>query len=275
MTDYPDWQTPQSHADKIAATGVPLLALATLLLQQSFNPAAGLTQSSAALAVPQIGYDITVTGSFGVAPSSPFIRVQLEWTDAGTSTRIATDTFIVPAATNPGVFTVHGRGPSKGDTVTVHVTNLDVSQTVLATVLLLSTSRIPVTDTWHWDNGLNVGSVVQGWTLPTLPADESVLGMADAVTIGAGANTAWLIGMHDGLMGVGIQVTSGALSSVVAQLAAEPASEYVPDNPLYSQVGPPSWFQVAGVRGPMRFQLHNNATSSITLTWGIVRIPPP
>lgn len=275
MTDYPDWQQPSANASSIAVTGVPLLALATLTLQQSFNPAAGATQSSAAIAMTQIAYDITVQSSFSVAPATPFIRIQLEWLDAGTSVRVATDTWIVPACTTPGSFTAHGRGQAKGDQCVVHVTNLDGLQTATVTVLMMSTSRMPPGDSWRWDNGLNAGLTVAGWTLPVLPPDESVLGMADGVTIAAAGTAAWLIGAHDGLMSVAIQVTSGALSSLVAQLAAEPSSAYVPNNPLYSSASPPASFLAGGVRAPMRFQLHNNATTSVTVTWGITRVPPP
>lgn len=272
-TGYPDWQVPKANATQIAATGVPLLAASALLLQQTFNPAAGATQSSLGSTFSQIGYDFTVQSSFSVAPTTPFIRVQLEWLDSGTSVRVATDTFVVPASTTPGAFTVHGSGQAKGDQCTVHVTNLDGLQVATVTVLLTESSRVPASDTWRWDNQANAGLTVTGWTLPVLPPDESVLGMQSGAVIAGGANGSWLCGMHDGLCWFSAQVQAGALANLVFQFAAVPSSAYTANNPLYNVTGAPSAFQFAGVRSPLRLIIHNNGTSSATVTWGLVRVP--
>lgn len=274
MTDYPDWTVPQASANAISVTGVPLLSMATLAYQGTLNPAALATLSSGSQSMTQVGYEILVQSSYGVAPTVPFIEVQLEWFMVGVTNRVATDTFIVPASTTPGAFTVRGTGPSKGDLVNVHVTNLDPAQTATVSIALLQVSRTYVTDSWRWDNAANAGLTVTGWTLPSLPPDESVLGMAASSVIGAGGNGTWLCGMHQGLVNASIEMNVGALTALVAQVAAEPGSAYVANNPLYSLATPPNVFQYAAPRAPVRFQLHNNSGAAVTVTWSLVRAAP-
>lgn len=270
--DYADWTVPQANASAVAATGVPLLTAATGILQQSFNPAAGATQSSGIITVRQTGFEVIVTSSFSVAPTTPFVVVQLEWFSSGYSARVATDTYVCAASTTPGAFTTYITGATKGDQVNVHVTNLDGLQVNLTTVAVLENSRLYDKNRVWWDNGLNAGKTVTGWTLPTLPADETVLGMAAAASVPAAGNIAWLCGPHEGLIDIALDFGGGPSTSITAQVASEPGSFYVANNPVYSVATPPLAFQIAGTRSPLRFQLHNSSAGAIAVNWSMIRV---
>lgn len=271
MTDYPDWQTPQAHATAIGATGVPLLVLPTLELQQTFNPNAGATQSSASVPVTQIGYEIIVQSSFSVAPTSPFIRVTIAWNDGVPLDPVATDTFIVPASTTPGAFRVQGNGPTKGAAAVISVTNLDSLQVATVQVMFLQHSRVLSADEWTFDNPADAALTVSGFTLPKLPDDESCLGILDNVTIAASSSSAWLFGISPGIAVVGYEMSVGAASSLSIRVRPKPDSEYSGHNVLYSAVSAPPSFQIAGARAPLGLVLANSATTAITLSLGMFR----
>lgn len=271
MTDYADWQTPNAHATQIAATGVPLLTLPTLLLQQTFDPAAGVTQSSASLAITQPGYEIIVQSSFSVAPTSPFIRVTIGWNDGTSLDPVNADTFIAPASTTPGAFRVQGNGPTKGNAAVISVTNLDGLQVATVQVMFLQHSRILASDDWTYDNAANAGLTVTGFTLPKMPADQSCLGVLDNVTIAAAGSSAWLFGICAGLATVSYEIGSGAASTLSLRIRPKPDTEYSGHNILYSAVSAPPNFQIAGARAPLGVILANSATTSLTMSLAIFK----
>ncbi len=273
MSDFADWQVPQAHADTIAATGVPLLAQpATVFANTAISLAAGTSQTFGSFVVNQTAYEIWVAVNFPAGATVPFVELALLWGEPANAVTIAADTYILPGATSTPGFVVRGRGPAKGSNVIVSLINLDAGQTATVQVRLIQHSRPVMRDLWKWNNQADKALTVPTWTLPALTDDETVLGMGSATSIAAAGNAAFLCGMHDGPIQVGLEVNSGAASNLIVQVAAEPGGSYVSNNPLYSVTNGAPSFQIAGTRSPLRFQLHNNGTTVMTVTWSMLRV---
>lgn len=199
LTDYPDYSGHVAHADQIAATGVPLLTKSTLLYRQAIvNLGAGQSASTGVLPVSQIGYEVLVSAQTGAASANPFARVALQWTDSTTEFIVATDTFVMPMATDAGGFTVIGRGPTKADELNITVTNFDTTTAPVIALTALANSRVYPADQWRWAGTADAGRTVPGYALAALNPDETVLGFVGGISLGAGAAGTWLFGMSPG-----------------------------------------------------------------------------
>lgn len=269
--DYPDFQTPQQHADTIARTGVPLLTLASDVLAQTFTPAAGATSSSISIPITQIGYEIMIIGQFIVAPTNPFARVTLTWSQSGITGYTDTETFIVPCGSAGTSFKVIGRGPTRGDSVVVSVTNLDPLQVISLVVNLAENSRIYDRSQWRWDNAPLSGVTVAGWTLPFLPADESVLGILDNTLIPASSGIQWLFGMHNGLVQFQYEMNTGLASALTVRFQAAPTSEYLTHYSLGAASPGSFGVQFAGPRAPIVVRLVNTSAAGINVSCSLLR----
>lgn len=272
VTDYPDWSPHVANAQQIAATGVPLLTLSSLV-----QSASGLTIAGAgvhpfpAVTIGQIGYEVRIDASIPFSATIPFLEVQMIWTDPAANKIMATDTFIVPSSSGGQAFTVIGRGPSKAAVLQVQVTNLDPAQTATINISVLQNSRVYPRDDWRWQGNVAPSTNVPGFTLPTMPPDESVLGVLDGVTIAASSQNTYLFGMHDGLLNVGYEVNTGAASNLSIRIRPKPDGQYSAHNIIYSAVSPPSNFQIAASRAPLGVVVANSATTAMVLSLGMIR----
>lgn len=273
-TDYPDWAPHVAQAQQIAATGVPLLTAASVVYNAAgVNIAGNSAYAPGPQVVSQIGYEFWIQASTGAAATVPFLQVKLTWDDTVSGRTVATDTFTVPAASSAGGFVVAGRGPSKASQVVLTVLNLDPAIAASVNLVMLQNSRVYPKDDWRWLMGAAAPATVPGFTLPSLPADESVLGIVSNITIPAGANSSiYLCGMHNGLVAIGLNVSAGTLSALDLQLAAAPNTVYGSNNPLSS--GPPqsAAYQIAGPRAPIRVIFHNTSTAAMTLTASLIAL---
>lgn len=268
--DFPDWSPHVATAQQIAATGVPLLALPQLAFANpAITPAPGSPYVSPSETLDQVSYEIYVTCQFVAGTAVPFVEVQLRWFDPGNIAQIASDTFIIPGATGSPGFAVRGRGPCKGASVIVAVTNLDAVNTPTVGIRLSQHSRIAPVDDWRWWNAFNSGQTVPGWTLPGLPPDESVLAVEN-VTIGASSSVTRLAGMFAGAVGVGLNVVTGSLSSLTMFLQPQTGALYAANNPVFGGAPPGLAFEVAGVRAPMRLVITNSATTAVSLAYSLI-----
>lgn len=273
VTDYPDYSPHVATAQQVAATGVPLLTLATLLVNEGSKTIPGGSNLTVpAVAVSQIGYEIQVSASVPAAATNPFLLVELQWTDPDTGILCGRDDFVVPMGTTGNPFLVIGSGPTKAARLSVVVFNLEGTQTASVSLFILQNSRVYQRDAWHWDNPSLSGVTVPGFTLPGLPSDQSALAYLSSVTVAAGSSNAYLVGMHAGLIQVGLDMGTAAWANVFLRLSAEPSSVYTTNNPLYDAQNPPSSFQVAGPRAPMRLTLSNTGTASVSLTMSMIAI---
>lgn len=266
MTDYPDWTVPQAHANTIAATGVPLLTKSNRLYQQAFiNVGAGVAVHAAVGTVSQIGYEVIFTAQCDPAATNPFVKVQLTWTDSVSGTVVAQDVFKVPMSTAVGGFKVVGRGPSKADILDIFMDNDDTLTAPSFSLIVLQNSRIYAFDDWFWDNAVDNGMTVPGFTLASLPSDQNVLGMINNVAIGAGANTTWLFGMRTGPAQLYLATAVGALTAVTIKIRPQPDSLYTSTDVILSQATPAQSTELVLPRAPLRVNIANTSGASITI----------
>lgn len=275
VPDYPDYSPHVATAQQIAATGAPLLnlsALVTSKVNQSIAPSGTIFTNPQIMTQP--GYEIRVQLSTTAGTAVPFGRIDLFWVDQPSGVQIGVDSYHMPAATGPGMWTAYMRGVTKASTLNVVLNNLDGTATMTGTIYLLQSSRVYPADEIHYSNADNASQAVAGFTLPVLPTDNTVLGMVSGLVVNASSSSnPYLFGIGDGLTGVGVNMNAGVLASVVMEIAAAPSSAYVANNPLFAGTPPGPAFQFAAPRCPLRVIIVNQATTAVTLTWSLVRIP--
>jgi hypothetical protein len=156
MTDYPDWQTPQAHANTIAATGVPLLTKSTNIVND-INRSVPFGGASITIAnrvsVTQIGYEIAITALISaLAPTLPVLTVDMIWVDSVTSTTVGHETWNIPIGSS-GAGSVHiGTGPTKANQLTVKLSNNDSAQNATVTTVINQNSRVYARDDWRTES---------------------------------------------------------------------------------------------------------------------------
>lgn len=276
MTDYADWQEPQAHATAIAATGVPLLGLASQLVTTATKVIGpSTTQFFTTANVTQVGYHGTFEVQFPSAATVPFCRARLSWLDNLTGYSLGTDDYILPGAQAASLFTTTAAGLARGNRVQLAIDNLDPAQSATVTCTLNEDSIPRNGDSWYYPNLLNAAVTVPGFTLPGLPDDESVLGVLDNVTIAASSSNTYLLGMHAGLVNIGYELSAGTAANLSIRMRPAPDSVYSGHNIIYSATSSPSNFQVAFPRAPVRLIVANAATTAMTLSLSAIRADQP
>jgi|SRR5579864_1201372 len=271
--DFPDWQAPSAHAAQIAIQGVPLLAGSTGVPGRTWALAGGASSTAAAMTFHKIGYEMLVKANIGSTATVPFAQLKLEWSDSGSGLLVATDTWIIPCCQSPSKFIVSGRGPTKADTCTPTVTNLDPAITNSVELDVLENGRVYQLDNWNWINELDSALTIPTLTLPSFTGDESCLGFLPGTTIAASGSSKFLFGMWDGPITVSWELTSGAAASLGLRLRAAPDSLYTGHNILGSWTAPPVNFQIQGPRAPIEVVIANSATTTINIALGMFRQP--
>lgn len=272
VADFPDWQAPQAHADRISVTGVPLITSSRQVLNVAPQAlAGGAGFSSALLPVSAIGYEIFISSKCGGTATVPFIEVQLQWLDTASGNISGTDSWIcVSGSSSNGGVTV-GKGPTKGDQVEVLITNLDAAVATTISVTLVQNNRVYPTDTWYNPNNQFRNTVVPTFTVSNNPDDESVIGLFSAVSIPANGSVSKLCAMWNGLIYVGLEVTVGALSALDIRIRPKPDGEYGGGNILGSYNAPAPGFTFIGAKAPLGVVLANTTASAITVNCGLFK----
>lgn len=266
LGDYPDWSPHVATASQVAATGVPLLTKSSRLYQQADpNLGTGVTHSTGNLAVAQIGYEVMITVAYTTAPTNPFIEVTLTWIDSTTGFTIAAETFYAAGASPNGSITTHARGPTRADTLNVSYTN--VASAGLATIGLtvLNNSRVYPYDMVRWINSSLAGDTVAGFTLATLPNDNSVLGAVFNGTIIASGSSSWLLGPgYGGWVNLAVATTGAGPSSLTFSVYAVPSNKYVSSCYAFRFISADaSWTQqFKAPCSPLRLEVANAATTA-------------
>lgn len=232
--DWPDYNDSQHKANAIAATGVPLLSLATNLANvgNTTIPIGG-TSSRGPYAITQIGYEIFLSCECNSVSNSPFFTVQLTWSDSISGRTVAVEQWDLAATA--GVFQQYmGTGPTKGDTLNILFTNTDTVNTMTYVLSFTQNSRVYTRDDWRqlsthtppgFTNGnMSLGALILCETAASVPANGSNIRLIGlyagqariAITNGAQALSVTVSEIADPTAGLG---SSGALvysSSVVA-----------------------------------------------------------
>ena len=272
VADFPDWQAPSAHAAQIATQGVPLLAGSVGVPGRTWSLAGGASSTALPVTFHKIGYEMLAKATIAAAATIPFVRLNLVWTDSGSGLEVATDTFIIPCASGGPKFIVAGRGPTKADTMTATVANLDPAQAITMELDILENGRVYPRDDWGWINQLDAGLTVPTFTLPQLPDDESVLGIVSATTIAASGSNSYLFAQREGIVACTYELTTGAPSALQIRIRGVPDSEYGGGNWLGSYGTPPTTFQFVAPRAPLRVVLANQTTAAIVINFAMVRL---
>lgn len=269
IPDYPDYAPHVATAQQIAATGVPLLGNPGQLGTASLAViAGGGVKAYPVTNLAQTGYHGEFGVTFPAGTAIPFVEVELTWSDAATGFTVATDHYIIPGATSPHTFNVFASGTAKANRIQVSLINLDASNSATVTWVVNQDSITRPHDRWYWNNTIANLGTVPGNTLPTLPDDESVLGILNAVTINAATSASFLCGMAPGQLVQFAGNTAGiSPGSISMNVFAAPGSVYTAGGLLLQEVLTTAAFGFTFVapRAPLLATIHNNATSG-TLT---------
>lgn len=166
VTDYPDYGTSQDHATKISQTGVPLLTKSTnivndLLHNIPFGGSAVVIANK--VAVSQIGYEIAVTALISnLAPTLPVLTVEMIWNDSTSATVVSHETWNIPIGSSSTGSLHIGTGPTKGNQLTVRLSNNDSAQNATVSTVVNQNSRVYLRDDWRTEQF----NVIPNATLP-------------------------------------------------------------------------------------------------------------
>lgn len=200
MTDYPDYQTPQAHANAIAITGVPLLSLATSLFSmgaaQSVASGADFTVPGGPFTVNQIGYEFFLQVSGDAASLLPVGLLSLTWSDSVSGNVVAVDHYSVIGG-SAAFQRFSCTGPTKGDTLAVKFHNYDATQAQQFQMSMVENSRVFVRDDLRQITTVAVPLISNG-----VYDQQAGILLATNPTIGAGATVARLIAFYSGLVNV-------------------------------------------------------------------------
>lgn len=270
VTDYPDWSGHVALADQIANTGAPLLVLPQAigaLATTSLPP--GFLNIATNIKFNQVSYEVLVNVGAAAAATVPFTEFIMEWLDPTNTTVIARDTFVIPGITTANSFAVRGRGPTKSGTLNITLNNLDPVQNSTISYQVFQHSRPFEFDTWISANDHNSGLTVPGFTLPSLPIDELVLGVLSGVTITTGSSLSWLFNAAPGKV-ITLSGNTAGITPANVQLTAlaQPNAKYGNGGVLLREqlTTAPFQFTIAGPRCPILLTVNNLATSG-TLTF--------
>ena len=270
-TDYPDYAPHVALAGQVAATGVPLLNAKTLVLSSGLQSiAAGGTFTHALLTFSQPSWEINVSCFANGASATPFVSLELAWSDSSTGVIIARETVILAAGSVVSGWLTVGRGPTKADGLLITATNLDGAHTMGFGIIILQSSRLFDRDQWQWDNPGNAGNAIPGFTLPTLPNDSSVLGAIFNGTVIASGNSEWLCGPgYGGTVNLAIAITTTPIASVTLSVITRPSGAYVSSSYCLraapQQVSTTWQFKVG--RSPLLLQINNSSATAGTCFW--------
>lgn len=223
VTDYPDYTTPQAHANAISLTGAPPLVLKQVLdflVGQNMNGGTSLTRpASGSFSVNQPGYEIFLNVATLGTPA-PVLSVELQWYDSFTGSLVDDEAYLFYSGNVNGHF-VHGRGPSKGDRLVVVLKNTAASTAMSVSYVLMQTSRTFTREFWK--------TISKAGTQPVYPGLNA--GLADissnmfynqSSTVAANGTNSFVLPLYTGtvrLSGITTDTTAGRSKWIVVNLA--------------------------------------------------------
>lgn len=177
--------SPAQIAAQIALSGVSLLSRPTVVAKVAATgvAASGTVTLINAAPITQTGYEIAVTAQIPAAATVPAGDYVLTWTDSVSGQVVSTEKWRL-AASSAAAQQYCGTGPTKGDTLTLAVTNLDPAQILTAAVTLTQNSRTYIRDDWRQ---LTFSAVPTFTNASYDPARNILVSTTPAVGAGAGA----------------------------------------------------------------------------------------
>lgn len=256
MTDFPDWQAPQAHANAISTTGAPPLVLkrvVDVLIGQNVPALGTVTRpASGAFSINQPGYEIQINVAT-LGGTAPACSVELQWFDSSFGGLVDDEVYYFLSGNLNGHL-IHGRGPSKGDQVVAIIKNYDPTSAVTFSYTLLQTSRVFTREFWKTTTKGGVNPVFPGFTATPQNLPANVL-CAQSVSVPASGSSSFMLPLYTGtvrligsasatvgtqqweVIDVTEQVAGAQTFSVVGNgetgyAPNGPGSAYLPDVPL-------------------------------------------
>ena len=214
--DYPDFQYPQAHADRIANTGVPLLRFTNNL---GFAASATLVGAANVTLLPsmpinQPGYEVAITVSMPAGTGTlPFIRLSLQWLDSVSNIQVARRDVVLACGNAPAnALTYYIRGPMHGNRFVVKAVNIDPAVTATITWTANETSHV-----YEHDEAIQnaYGAVApNGFTNPAGVSTANLVAYT-AATIAASGSNIFLCALQAGDVILNIDAISAANTTKV------------------------------------------------------------
>lgn len=271
VTDYTDYNTHQAHADAISNTGVPLLARPGNLVNFTGTVAFSSTVTIASnVAVSKIGYEIFLS-FFAPASNQSICTVQLIWSDSVSGLVVLTDQwdFYAGSGTSSNAHVIRGSGPTKGDTLTVKVSQNASTITASFTIVMAQNSRVYLRDDWRTVSSGPVTGI--GGSVLVFTAGN-VLSTIDSAAVAAGASvTSWLP-LYAGRVVINCTTTSGT-SDMQALILGDTGfgGSFVPDQVVRGKTDANGNLLIVGAVFPRSQcklqQVNNNAAAKDLLTF--------
>jgi hypothetical protein len=278
ITSAADFRIPllQQINDAITSTapspGLQINAGATVTLTP-ISPSAGGGYASA----PGISYDIVINPVAGVGSTLPFLQVELFWhnVDVPGSLSISRQNFYIPlGATGTAGTVIQAQGPQSGVLVAVKVQNLD-SVAAFLNFSMLSVSRQQANHRWYWSAGASVAVPsfnAPGTSTPVVVANGGTFAKVlatETVSLAAGAQKAFLCGMHTGDIWVRLQNTSNAFSLLLQEPVGDQAIVYHEDS-----TSTENDLLITAPRTPLVALVTNNSAGTASITFALIAKDP-
>lgn len=224
--DYPDYATPQAHANTISLTGVPLLHRALNLINDVAHViGAASSVTLGPVTFGAIGYEISLRLLIPAAATTEFATIDLAWTDSVTGLLVAHETWTHGAGTVAPGSGVIGTGPSKGDTLKITITNHDPAQAMTVTTVVSQNSRIYARDDWRTE----LFNVFPNFATPTHNQQGNTLATILTGALGIGAAQTRILPLYAGL----VSIATWSTTSQRGDLQLHNMDQATPNNLMY------------------------------------------
>lgn len=152
----------QTVANEVSTTGVPLLSKSSTLHHSPSTaiPANSSTNAGSPYVITQIGYEISIGLSTIPSATIPGAAVTLTWTDSVSGDIVAVEQWMLAAGSSAFQQYI-GTGPTKGDTLTLNIANLDAAQVLTYTLTISQNSRVYTRDDWRQQTNVTVPGQTQ------------------------------------------------------------------------------------------------------------------
>lgn len=213
--DWPDYNDSQHKANAIAATGVPLLSGPLNLLKTGnvVVPASGTSSQGPFTGFP-IGYEIFVSIGCNVASNSPFMTVQMTWSDSASGRTVAIEQWDLAGVSGAAFQQYVGTGPTKGDTLNILVTNTDTVNSMTYVMAFTQNSRVYSRDDWRQITS----HTPPGFTNAAFSAPALMLA-STAASIAAGGTNIRLMSLYAGEAMLSVSNGAQGLTITITEVA--------------------------------------------------------
>lgn len=193
--------SPSDQALQITLSGVPLLSspvnVGHSTIQQTLNPSQTTTLLNNAL-ITQIGYEVYfdfVTTNNIMSGVFPFVT--LTWKDSVSGQIVKNEIWNLAVGNVGFPIKFSGEGRTKGNLLTVSVTNVDAAVSIVYNWSLTQNSRIYTKDDWKCINTPGVPTIPNG----TYDTAANII-CSTAPNIGAGSNASRFIAIASGAVSI-------------------------------------------------------------------------